>query len=200
MRMTILLFISVSTDPLCFSFLVYVHLFIYVCCMFCMCHFSVATPAVLDAQKASSAMSAARAIADHLKDWLHGSGDRLVSMGVCSDGPPLLAQSSVQIWTHMYTRDCGSVCLWVYNTRLYFAHDSTLSYRYGLSLDAPVFLILLQSFYDLAAMFTYFDIICMNCPGNPYKVKEGLIFSFPVKCFPGGKWAFEKELGPYLSN
>jgi malate dehydrogenase len=71
--------------------------------------------AVLDAQKASSAMSAARAIADHLRDWLQGSGDRLVSMGVCSDG-------------------------------------------------------------------------------NPYEVKEGLIFSFPVKCFPGGKWAFEKEL------
>lgn len=43
--------------------------------------------AVINARKMSSAMSAAKAAADHMKDWFLGtSGDRFVSMGVMSDG------------------------------------------------------------------------------------------------------------------
>lgn len=41
--------------------------------------------AIINARGASSAMSAARAIGDHLKDWLLGC-DRVVSMAVPSDG------------------------------------------------------------------------------------------------------------------
>merc|ERR1711970_441267 len=41
--------------------------------------------AVLEARKFSSAMSAAKAIGDHLRDWICGSDDRWVSMGVWSD-------------------------------------------------------------------------------------------------------------------
>ena len=38
------------------------------------------------ARKLSSAMSAAKAIGDHLRDWVLGSNGRWVSMGVNSDG------------------------------------------------------------------------------------------------------------------
>merc|ERR1712037_909274 len=42
--------------------------------------------AVLAARKLSSAMSAAKAIGDHLHDWIVGSEGRWVSMAVTSDG------------------------------------------------------------------------------------------------------------------
>ncbi|XP_033735416.1 malate dehydrogenase, cytoplasmic-like [Pecten maximus] len=42
--------------------------------------------AVIAARKLSSAMSAAKAIGDHVKDWWNGTGPRIVSMGVMSDG------------------------------------------------------------------------------------------------------------------
>ncbi len=42
--------------------------------------------AVIEARGASSAASAANAAIDHLRDWLHGTGGRWVSMGVPSDG------------------------------------------------------------------------------------------------------------------
>lgn len=43
--------------------------------------------AVIAARKLSSAMSAAKAAADHMRDWFQGtSGDNFVSMGVFSDG------------------------------------------------------------------------------------------------------------------
>jgi len=41
--------------------------------------------AVIAARKLSSAMSAAKAASDHMKDWWQGS-DKWVSMGVISDG------------------------------------------------------------------------------------------------------------------
>lgn len=43
--------------------------------------------AVIAARKLSSAMSAAKAICDHMRDWWHGTAlNRFVSMGVPSDG------------------------------------------------------------------------------------------------------------------
>lgn len=42
--------------------------------------------AVIAARKLSSAASAAKAISDHLRDWIGGSGGKVVSMGVFSDG------------------------------------------------------------------------------------------------------------------
>lgn len=42
--------------------------------------------AVIAARKMSSALSAAKAASDHMRDWFLGSGDRWVSMGVVSDG------------------------------------------------------------------------------------------------------------------
>merc|ERR1711973_469392 len=42
--------------------------------------------AVLEARKFSSAMSAAKAIGDHLRDWINGSSGRWVSMAVNSTG------------------------------------------------------------------------------------------------------------------
>lgn len=42
--------------------------------------------AVIAARKLSSAMSAAKAICDHLRDWWFGTGENWVSMGVPSDG------------------------------------------------------------------------------------------------------------------
>lgn len=42
--------------------------------------------AVIAARKMSSALSAAKAASDHMKDWFLGSGDRWVSMGVVSNG------------------------------------------------------------------------------------------------------------------
>jgi len=43
--------------------------------------------AVIASRKLSSAMSAAKAICDHLHDWWNGTqGEEWVSMGVCSDG------------------------------------------------------------------------------------------------------------------
>jgi len=42
--------------------------------------------AIIEARKASSALSAAKAIIDHMKDWVLGTGDRIVSMGVLADG------------------------------------------------------------------------------------------------------------------
>lgn len=42
--------------------------------------------AVIAARKLSSAMSAARAASDHMRDWFLGSGGKVVSMGVYSTG------------------------------------------------------------------------------------------------------------------
>lgn len=42
--------------------------------------------AVINARKMSSAMSAAKAAADHVRDWWIGTSDTFVSMGVLSDG------------------------------------------------------------------------------------------------------------------
>ncbi|XP_063359868.1 malate dehydrogenase, cytoplasmic isoform X1 [Cydia amplana] len=42
--------------------------------------------AVIAARKMSSALSAAKAASDHMRDWFLGTGDRWVSMGVVSDG------------------------------------------------------------------------------------------------------------------
>lgn len=42
--------------------------------------------AVIKARKLSSAMSAAKAACDHMRDWFFGTGDNWVSMGVISDG------------------------------------------------------------------------------------------------------------------
>ncbi|XP_070496412.1 malate dehydrogenase, cytoplasmic [Chironomus tepperi] len=42
--------------------------------------------AVIAARKMSSAMSAAKAAADHVRDWWIGTGETFVSMGVLSDG------------------------------------------------------------------------------------------------------------------
>jgi len=43
--------------------------------------------AIIAARKLSSAMSAAKAICDHMRDWWHGTqGDEWVSMGIISDG------------------------------------------------------------------------------------------------------------------
>lgn len=42
--------------------------------------------AVIAARKLSSAMSAAKAAADHMRDWFLGTGSSAVSMGVVSDG------------------------------------------------------------------------------------------------------------------
>ena len=42
--------------------------------------------AIINARKLSSAMSAAKAISDHMHDFVCGSGGRIVSMGVPSDG------------------------------------------------------------------------------------------------------------------
>jgi len=36
--------------------------------------------------------------------------------------------------------------------------------------------------------------MAVSSDGNPYGVKEGLIFSFPVKCLPGGKYEIVKGL------
>jgi len=44
--------------------------------------------AVIAARKLSSAMSAAKAAADHMHDWWNGTNGRWVSMGVISDGNP----------------------------------------------------------------------------------------------------------------
>ncbi|KAI6661562.1 Malate dehydrogenase, cytoplasmic [Oopsacas minuta] len=45
--------------------------------------------AIIKARKLSSAMSAAQAICDHMRDWYFGTmDDNWVSMGVCSDGNP----------------------------------------------------------------------------------------------------------------
>jgi malate/lactate dehydrogenase len=51
--------------------------------------------AVLEARGASSAASAANAAIDHMRDWIHGSDGRWVSMGVRSDGKIFLMASSV---------------------------------------------------------------------------------------------------------
>jgi hypothetical protein len=42
--------------------------------------------AIINARKLSSAMSAAKAISDHMHDFVCGSSGRVVSMGVPSDG------------------------------------------------------------------------------------------------------------------
>jgi malate dehydrogenase len=42
--------------------------------------------AIIEARGASSAASAASAAIDHVHDWVHGTGERWVSMGVPSDG------------------------------------------------------------------------------------------------------------------
>jgi len=41
---------------------------------------------IIKARKLSSAASAAKAIIDHMRDWIFGSSDEIVSMGVRSDG------------------------------------------------------------------------------------------------------------------
>ena len=42
--------------------------------------------AVIEARGASSAASAASAAVDHMRDWWHGTGDRVVSMAIVSKG------------------------------------------------------------------------------------------------------------------
>ena len=42
--------------------------------------------AIIDARGASSAASAASAAVDHMRDWWNGSGDRIVSMAIKSEG------------------------------------------------------------------------------------------------------------------
>lgn len=42
--------------------------------------------AIIKARKLSSAMSAASAASDHVRDWILGTGENWVSMGVLSDG------------------------------------------------------------------------------------------------------------------
>jgi len=44
--------------------------------------------AILEARKLSSAMSAAKAITDHMRDWIMGNNnkDEIISMGILSDG------------------------------------------------------------------------------------------------------------------
>jgi len=42
--------------------------------------------AIIKARKLSSAMSAAKAICDHMRSWWFGTGDDYVSMGIISDG------------------------------------------------------------------------------------------------------------------
>jgi len=42
--------------------------------------------AIIAARKLSSAASAAKAICDHLRDWVHGTGGKWVSMAVASEG------------------------------------------------------------------------------------------------------------------
>jgi malate dehydrogenase len=42
--------------------------------------------AIINARGASSAASAANAAVDHMRDWHLGSGDRIVSMGIVSEG------------------------------------------------------------------------------------------------------------------
>jgi malate dehydrogenase len=44
--------------------------------------------AIIKARKLSSAGSAANAIMDHVRDWVNGSGDEIISMAVTSDGNP----------------------------------------------------------------------------------------------------------------
>lgn len=40
----------------------------------------------MEARKNSSVCSAANAVKDHLRDWFLGTGDKIHSMGVSSDG------------------------------------------------------------------------------------------------------------------
>ena len=42
--------------------------------------------AIIAARKLSSALSAAKAISDHMHDWFLGTNQKWVSMGVVSDG------------------------------------------------------------------------------------------------------------------
>jgi malate dehydrogenase len=42
--------------------------------------------AIIKARKQSSVLSAASSTVDHIKDWIFGTGERVVSMGVFSDG------------------------------------------------------------------------------------------------------------------
>ena len=42
--------------------------------------------AIIEARGLSSAASAANAAIDHVRDWLKGSGDKWVTMGIASDG------------------------------------------------------------------------------------------------------------------
>jgi len=42
--------------------------------------------AIIEARGASSAASAANAAIDHMRDWVHGTGHRWVTMGIASDG------------------------------------------------------------------------------------------------------------------
>lgn len=51
--------------------------------------------AIIAARKLSSAMSAAKAAADHMRDWFFGTGNVAVSMGVISDGSKYGAPSDV---------------------------------------------------------------------------------------------------------
>lgn len=51
--------------------------------------------AVIEARGASSAASAANAAIDHLRDWLHGTGGRWVSMGIPSDGSYGIAEGLI---------------------------------------------------------------------------------------------------------
>jgi malate dehydrogenase len=42
--------------------------------------------AIIEARGLSSAASAASAAIDHIRDWVHGTGGRWVTMGIASDG------------------------------------------------------------------------------------------------------------------
>eukprot|EP00184_Porphyridium_aerugineum_P003136 CAMPEP_0184693776 /NCGR_PEP_ID=MMETSP0313-20130426/1934_1 /TAXON_ID=2792 /ORGANISM="Porphyridium aerugineum, Strain SAG 1380-2" /LENGTH=333 /DNA_ID=CAMNT_0027151941 /DNA_START=194 /DNA_END=1195 /DNA_ORIENTATION=+ len=50
---------------------------------------------IIKARGASSALSAASSACDHIRDWMLGSGDRVVSMGVFADGSYNVAEGIV---------------------------------------------------------------------------------------------------------
>ncbi|MEA1652561.1 malate dehydrogenase [Nitrospirillum sp. BR 11164] len=73
--------------------------------------------AIIEARGLSSAASAANAAIDHMRDWVQGSGDRWVSMGLASEGDYGLPQGLV----------CGAPAL---------CRDGRIERVRGLELDA----------------------------------------------------------------
>ena len=51
--------------------------------------------AIIEARGLSSAASAANAAIDHMRDWVMGTGDRWVTMGIASDGSYGIAQDTI---------------------------------------------------------------------------------------------------------